>query len=169
MSGAKPLFKGAPGRLYVSRKPGWRVRLEAVCAAHARAPFDWRTGGCAGFAVACIAAIDGCTPGELLARLGVRFDFTSEKGAFMALQAAGCRTLSQFCDAALPATGPMQARHGDLGLIGRATGAGTEALAAPSAFGGALGIVMGERVFAPGPHGLASHDRSCVTEAWQVG
>lgn len=138
------------------RLPDWRARFEAACDAMKTEPFSWGDNDCAaGLASRMVAAITGVD-----CAAAYRGHYASPEAGLKLMRGAGFANLGDMVASFLPEypEGPCRAKIGDL-----------VAIPTDSAFGFALGIVNGERVFVLTEHGHGTVDLLDATRAFKVG
>ena len=139
----------------LTRHDAWRSRLEAAIDAIKAVPFSWEK------QIDCGAHLAGRM---VEAQTGVdvasqfRSRYTTAAGAVRAMKAAGFNNLGDLVASLLPEIHPSQARVGDIAAI-----------ADDSAFGFALGVVDGERIFVMRADGLGTVDLLAAQRAFKVG
>lgn len=139
----------------LSRLPNWRARFDAECDRIRLTPFAWGSHDCGpGLAGNLTLAITGVDVAA-----AYRGRYTTMTGALRVLRNSGFSTLGDLVASMLPEHAhPSVARIGDV-----------VAIASNSAFGHALGVVNGERVFVLTERGIGTVDRSDAVRAFRVG
>jgi hypothetical protein len=140
---------------------GWRGRMARFIDAVKRSPVDYRTFDCGpNFAGRHVALMLGVDPAA-----AYRGAYETELGAIRVMREAGFQNLGDMVSRLLrEACGeeceihPSQARRGDLAGVPQ-----------DGAFGIALGIVDGDRVFAPGALMMRHVGLLEATRAWRIG
>lgn len=137
------------------RLDDWRERFDAACDRLRREPFDWGRRDCAlGLAGELAIALTGVDVAGVY-----RGAYASEAEALELLRRNGFQTIGDVAGTLLPEyKHPSMARIGDLCVI-----------ADDSDFGGAFGVVNGERVFVMTRRGLGTVDRSQIVRAFRIG
>lgn len=139
----------------LARLPDWRARFDAECDRIRLTPFAWGAHDCGpGLAGNLTLAITGVD-----AAAKYRGRYTTMTGALRVLRNSGFETLGDLVASILPEHDhPSMARVGDV-----------VAIRSDSAFGHALGVVNGERVFVLTERGIGTVDRSEAVRAFKVG
>ena len=139
----------------LKRRPDWRARFEAAIDEIKYVPFDWSEQhdcgpGLAGRLVLAMTGEDMVAPW--------RGSYRTMHGALRVMQNEGFENLADMVAAMLPEIHPSRAQVGDLA-----------AFPVDTAFGYALGVVNGERVFVLRPEGIGTMDLLQATRAFKVG
>ncbi len=139
----------------LTRLPNWRARFDAECDRIRLTPFAWGSHDCGpGLAGNMTLAITGI---DVAAEYRGRY--TTMTGGLRLLRKSGFETLGDLVASILPEHAhPSMARVGDV-----------VAIPSDSAFGHALGVVNGERVFVLTERGIGTVDRSEAVRAFKVG
>ncbi|HEV2502325.1 MAG TPA: hypothetical protein VGV39_04585 [Mesorhizobium sp.] len=137
------------------RLPDWRLRFDAAIDEIRYVPFAWEDQhDCAlGLPGRLVCAMTG---EDLTTRY--RGKYKSARGALGIVRRAGFDNLADMVGSILPEIHPSQATIGDLA-----------AYEMDSAFGYALGVVNGERVFVLRPEGIGTMDLLDAKRAFKVG
>jgi len=132
----------------------WTIRLDAYLAWMVEESFSWGSNDCVLFVRNCIREMTG----EDLAR-GFNTRYHDRKGALRLLSKEGLEPIiERIADKkGVPEIWPRFAQRGDVVLV-------------DTDLGPALAIVdlTGERVLAPGPHGLTAWKLSLARRAWRI-
>lgn len=138
----------------IVRLPAWRAPLDAYIDAVRRQEFAWDRFHCGHFAAGAVEAVTGQSLGGRFLRA------RTERGALSAMRRAGFDNLADLAASLLPEIVPSAANVGDIAAI-----------PGDSAFGFALGVVTGERIFVIGQEfdGLGTVDLLIATRAFKVG
>jgi hypothetical protein len=134
------------------RKPGWNGRLVAAINAFRRQPFQYGSMDCFRLVTASYEAITGEKFGKLEWHA-----YTDEASGLAALKAEGFADLAAVVASVLPEIHPSQAALGDIAAIPSET-----------AFGYALGVVSGARIFVFSEAGLSTVDLLTAKRAFRV-
>jgi hypothetical protein len=138
----------------LTRRTDWQTQLDELVIERRAMPFAWGINDCATFAVEAVLRMTGTS--ILPTEIG---PWATAKQAFRALKPFGglanAVRASGLCE-----VGPRFAQRGDLVLV-RAPGR-------PRSLRGALGICLGERIAAPGLHGLVMANLGDGGTAWRV-
>lgn len=140
----------------LTRRHDWRSRLEAAIDAIKAIPFSWKeqTDCGAHLAGRMVEAQTGVDVSALF-----RGSYTTATGALRVMKTAGFDNLGDLVASVLPELGhPSEACVGDI-----------VAVADDSAFGCALGVVDGERIFVMRADGLGTVDLLTAHRAFKVG
>ncbi|HEU5019692.1 MAG TPA: hypothetical protein VFT69_17175 [Pseudolabrys sp.] len=137
----------------LSRKPGWRARIDATIDQYRRARFGYGDFDCAVFAAAGIEALTGERVGK-----AAWWKYRSARGGASVIKKAGFVDLADMAASLLPEIHPSQAYVGDIAAI-----------PSDGPFGWSLGVVGGERIFVLRETGLATVDLLTATRAFKVG
>lgn len=139
----------------LTRLPNWRARFDAECDRIRLTPFSWGSHDCGpGLAGNLALAVTGVDVAS-----HYRGRYTTMIGALRVLRNSGFSSLGDLVASLLPEHDhPSMARVGDV-----------VAIASASAFGHALGVVNGERVFVLTERGIGTVDRSDAVRAFRVG
>jgi hypothetical protein len=138
----------------LTRRTDWQTQLDELVIERRTMPFAWGTNDCATFAVEAVLRMTGTSimPAAVA-------DWATAKQAYRALKLLG--GLAEAVRASgLAEVGPRFAQRGDLVLL-RAPGR-------LRSLRGALGICLGERIAAPGLHGLVMATLGDGEAAWRV-
>jgi hypothetical protein len=137
----------------MKRLPNWRTRLHEAVEARRRVPFSFAAGAdCALFAADCVEAMTGTDLAALY-----RGRYSTEAGALRLLRGEGFASVADLAAANLDEIDPVRARVGDVAFVPD-----------DSAFGGALGIVIGEQIACLHIDGIGSVPRTLMTRAFRV-
>lgn len=147
----RPLAPSSP----LARLPDWRARLDRAIDDIRGRPFDWATQhdcgiGLAGSVVFAITGTDIAAPW--------RGAYRTRLGALRAMKRAGFGDLAALVASLLPECHSSRARIGDLAACPAAT-----------AFGWALGVVNGERIFVLRDDGIGTIGLLDAQRAFRVG
>jgi hypothetical protein len=138
----------------MKRLPDWRTRFDAAIDDMKAKPFAWGEHDCGpGLVGRMVLAMTG----EDVARR-YRGKYRTARGALGVMRRAGFNTLADMAGSVLPEVHPSRARVGDIA-----------AFPADTAFGYALGVVNGERVYVLREDGLGTMDLLSATRAFRVG
>ncbi|MGV1790990.1 DUF6950 family protein [Rhizobium sp. A37_96] len=139
----------------LNRLPDWRTRMTAAINIVKRRSFDWRQCDCvSGLAAPHVAAITGV---DLFAGHGERY--ADADGAYGLMRQLGFTDLADLVASFLPEyEHPSRASTGDIA-----------ALAVPTRFGHALGVVSGDRIFVLSETGFGTVDLLTAARAFKVG
>ncbi|CAN7446914.1 hypothetical protein LJR235_002872 [Pararhizobium sp. LjRoot235] len=138
----------------MQRLPKWRGRFEAVIDELKSKPFLWGDHDCGpGLVGNVVNAITGEDPAK-----PYRGKYFDAKGALRIIKRKGFANLGDMVASMLPEIHPSQAKIGDIGAI-----------KTDSAFGYALGVVNGERVFVLMEDGIGTVDLLQCERAFKVG
>ena len=137
------------------RQTGWRSRLTQTVDWWRHQPFEWGNRDCALFAAACVEALTGTNPAE-----GFKPRYNSPETAFKALLKTGEKSLPFLLETLFVTIPPALAQVGDLVMLTPEP---------DDAFGGVVGVVLGERILVVTVNGIDSRDRSEAFMAFAVG
>lgn len=139
----------------LTRLPNWRARFDAECDRLRLSPFAWGSHDCGpGLAGNLTMAITGVDVAA-----DYRGRYTTRTGALRVLRSGGYETVGDLVASMLP-----EHEHHSMARIGDVVAIPTE-----SAFGHALGVVNGERVFVLTENGFGTVDRCEAVRAFRVG
>lgn len=139
----------------MKRRPDWRQRFEAAIDDIRRTPFEWGTHDCGpALAGRIVLAITG---EDIAAPYRDRYRTASE--AVRLVRELGFTDLADLAASMLPEIHPSKARIGDIAAFPMEG----------SAFGSALGVVNGERVFVLRHEGIGTMGLLQAHRAFKVG
>jgi len=139
----------------LKRLPDWRARMTAAIDIVKRRSFDWRQCDCvSGLAAPMVTAVTGV---DLFAEHGDKY--ADAESGYRLLQQLGFADLADLAGSFLPEyEHPSRASTGDIAAI-----------AVPTRFKHALGVISGDRIFVLSETGFGTVDLLTAARAFKVG